>query len=382
METTSPTAPRVFHLDLIGEMANRMIQYMVALKFASTVPGCIISNVDLSNWGIVHPPVPSAGLIKAERRQQHVAIDDLSEALREGQAQRVEYCGFGQRMENVFACPFQEDLGFDSDILLCPVRSGDIIHGPAPDYPLTPPEFYADVISQTGLTPVFMGQTDPNHYTDRLRRRFPEALFLESRGAMRDFETIRQSKNIVVGVSTFIWLAAWLSHADTIHLAVNGLFNPQQVPVVDLLPFGDPRYRYYLFPLNYGVGLDDQEAAHSAIAPFWRLVPEDLLQRQLRDAPRVPVDWPAMLAAYDEAYYLATNEDVAIGVAEGWMPSGQAHYVGAAFQEGRFGFPLDRKWYAMRYPMAAFEVAQGDYHDFTHHYIAVGKARGYKPLPE
>jgi hypothetical protein len=31
--------------------------------------------------------------------------------------------------------------------------------------------------------------------------------------------------------------------------------------------------------------------------------------------------------------------------------------------------------------MAAFEVAQGDYSNFAHHYIAVGRARGYRPLP-
>jgi hypothetical protein len=391
MEISQDPAAPVFHVDLIGDMANRMIQYMVALKFASLVPGCCISNVDMSDWGINHPALPAAGPIERERRQQHVALDELSAAMRDGRANRVKYHGFGQRMENfldadfyrgVFVCPFQEDLGFGSDVLLCPVRGGDIIDGPARDYPLTPPKFYADIIAQTGLRPVFMGQTEPNHYTDRLRLHFPNALFLKSRGAMRDFETIRQSKNIVVGVSTFIWLAAWLSHAETIHLAVNGLLNPLQVPVVDLLPFGDPRYRYHLFPLNYGVSREDQEAAHAAIAPFWRLVPADLLQRQIAEAPRVPVDWPSMLAAYDEAYYLATNADVAIGVSEGWLPNGQAHYVGAAFREGRFGFPLDRKWYAMQYPLAALEVAAGDYLDFTHHYVAVGRARGYRPLPE
>ncbi|MDR3535256.1 MAG: hypothetical protein P4L71_02025 [Acetobacteraceae bacterium] len=152
-------------------------------------------------------------------------------------------------------------------MLLCPVRSGDVVDGPSPDYPLTPPQFFADLIAQTGLTPVFMSQTEPNHYTDRLRRRFPDARFLESRGPMRGFETIRQSKNIAVGVSTFIWLAAWLSDADTIHLAVNGLFDPMQVPVADLLPFDDPRYHFHLFPLNYGVGPADQEAAHRAIEP-------------------------------------------------------------------------------------------------------------------
>ena len=42
--------------------------------------------------------------------------------------------------------------------------------------------------------------------------------------------------------------AAWLSHADRIFMAVTGLMNPMQYHLVDLLPFGDPRYRFYLIP--------------------------------------------------------------------------------------------------------------------------------------
>jgi len=32
-------------------------------------------------------------------------------------------------------------------------------------------------------------------------------------------------------------------------------------------------------------------------------------------------------------------------------------------------------------PTAAFELAQGDYTDFTHHYLVTGRERGYRPLP-
>jgi hypothetical protein len=42
---------------------------------------------------------------------------------------------------------------------------------------------------------------------------------------------------------------------------------------------------------------------------------------------------------------------------------------------------LGQAWYAARYPMAAMEVAQGDYTSLAHHYIAVGRERGYRPLP-
>ena len=155
-----------------------------------------------------------------------------------------------------------------------------------------------------------MGQTGHNAYTDRLRRMFPNAPFLETRGPVRDFETIRQSKNILVGVSTFVWLAAWLSEADNIHLAVSGLFNPMQSPVVDLLPFGDPRYRFHLFPLNYAVDPANLDMAHRAIEPYWRLLPPALLRQQFVAAPRFPRDLADFLAVYDEDYYLADNPDV------------------------------------------------------------------------
>jgi hypothetical protein len=124
------------------------------------------------------------------------------------------------------------------------VRAGDIVDGTYGDSPLTPVEFYADLIDRTRLTPVFMGQTAPNAYTDRLRTRFNGAMFLDTLGPVGDFQLIRNSRNIVVGVSTFSWLAAWLSHADRVFMTVSGLFNPMQGKLVNLPPLGDPRYRF------------------------------------------------------------------------------------------------------------------------------------------
>jgi hypothetical protein len=31
--------------------------------------------------------------------------------------------------------------------------------------------------------------------------------------------------------------------------------------------------------------------------------------------------------------------------------------------------------------MAALEMAQGDYADLHHHCVAIGKSRGYRPVP-
>lgn len=80
---------------------------------------------------------------------------------------------------------------------------------------------------------------------DRTRAAFPNTIVRDPQpDLLVGFETIRQSRHVVVGVSTFACLAAWLSRtADNTFMTVNGLFDPRQTSQVDLLPFGDARYR-------------------------------------------------------------------------------------------------------------------------------------------
>ena len=113
----------VFHVEQQGNLGNQMIQYMVALKFASLVPGCRISNVHLPTWGIDHPAVASAGPIFHQRAEQHLD-QSLSTAMREGRIARIEWRGYGQRMENFL--PREECdrifMGFDEGIQLSGTR--------------------------------------------------------------------------------------------------------------------------------------------------------------------------------------------------------------------------------------------------------------------
>jgi hypothetical protein len=379
----------VLHLTLLGNLGNQMIEYMVALKLVSLVPGCRISNVQIPQWNIEHPAIESSGPVVQVGPWERIDLPMLATALNAGAIRRVEWAGYGQRMENflpheVYDQVFVTDevqAGYGSEYLICPVRAGDIVDGTYGDYPLTPVEFYAELIDRTGLRPVFMGQTTPNAYTDRLRERFRDAPFLDSRGPMGDFELIRRSKNIVVGVSTFSWLAAWLSRAERIFMTVSGLFNPIQGKSVDLLPFGDPRYRFWLFPINYAMPLAWHADVHQRMMPYCRLVTHEALKRQIDEAPRFPRNLGELLIEFDEAYYLESNPDVKAAVAAGGLGSGRHHYITHGFQEYRTPFALHSFWYADRYPMAALEVAQGDYADLHHHYVAIGKARGYRPVP-
>jgi predicted SAM-dependent methyltransferase len=92
-------------------------------------------------------------------------------------------------------------------------------------------------------------------------------------------------------------------------------------------------------------------------------------------------DLEAMLELFDEAFYLASNGDVAHNVRAGWLASGREHYIKCGFRERRRPFALDPGWYSAQYPLAAMEVTYGNYADFADHYAAVGKARGHRPTP-
>src|SRR6185369_8883813 len=67
---------------------------------------------------------------------------------------------------------------------------------------------------------------------------------------------------IVLSVSSFGWLAAWLSEsARQIVYPALGLFNPIDRPDIDMMPIGDQRYRFYRFPSERWTGSDAEIAA-------------------------------------------------------------------------------------------------------------------------
>jgi hypothetical protein len=389
---TEVTDGPVFHVEPQGRLADRMIQYMVALTFQSQVPGSRISNVRIPEWDIDHPPLELPRPIERATRPQHIEMAGLTERARTCQVRSIIYNGYGQRMENfldvdvyraAFRAPVVSPVRFDERYLVCHVRADEmLVGGPDPNYPVTPIEFYADIVAETGLIPVFLGQTGPSLYMDRLRARFPRAVILDTRDIVLDFQTIREAKNIAFGCGSYGWLAAWLSHADRIFMAVTGLMNPMQYHLVDLLPFGDQRYRFYLFPINYYVPLEHHAAAHRRIAPLWRFVPQESLRRLFREAPRFDPLAEKMLEVFDAEYYLNTNGDVATSVGAGNVEGARQHYWQHGVRERRLPFKLSQTWYATQYPTAAFQVAQGDYSSFAHHYVAVGRERGYQPLPD
>jgi hypothetical protein len=381
-------ADRIIQISPMGGLGNRMIQYLAALALGARVPDARLIKIHLPEWGIQIPPEPEQGARIEVVTTDRIPLDRLAVALTAGTIDRVDIRAYAQRMENLLPARAYRGLfrgpevaGTGPHELLCNIRQGEIVDARHPDYVFVPIEFYADLVAQTGLEPVFMGQLEDSPYMAALHRRFPRARTIPSRGPIADFALIRASVNIVPAVSTFSWLAAWLSEAERIFMPVLGLFHPFQSKSTFLLPLQEPRYRFYLFPYHYAVKVEDFAAAQAPLLGQWRLMPPARLAALLARFSTTRT-LELHLPAFDESFYLARYGDVAKTVASGGMPSGRHHFEHYGFNEGREAFAVNRPWYCRTYPIAAFELGQGDVYDVTDHYVQLGRPRGYRRGPE
>jgi hypothetical protein len=272
---TSNEGP-IINIARIGNLANSMMQYMVAIAIAQRVPECRISNIQMPEWGNSYEFLPGGEKRSVVLGGHKLDLDAIAARLREGSIQRVEFRAYAARMQNFPDLETCRDLfridsdvrGFGKDALVINIRGREILDGHHPEYTLIPVSFYRSLVETTGLRPVFMGQTGPNRYADALRSAFPSAEWLDSGGALHDFELIRRSKNVVISVSTFSWLAGWLGTADRVVLPMTGFFNPFQTTRADLLPLDDNRYEFHLFPVNYAVPVQHVEALHRTLITY------------------------------------------------------------------------------------------------------------------
>ena len=388
----SDGAGTVLDVHLIGGFANRMIQYMVVRTIADEVPGCRIANVEMPEWGIYHPKLDEAHDFgaKAPTARNDIDIGEIVKLLSKGEGARFTFKSYAQWFPNfpsvpqcrsMFPCEGRDYPGFGSDCLVCNIRGAEILDGRHGNYVLLPIKFYAELAHRFSLKLVFMGQIEDNPYCNSLKKQFPDAKFCESRGPMADFQTFRNSKNLVMAVSTFSWLSAWLSHAERIIFPMNGILNPKQCPAVDLLPYPDDRYQYYLFPNNSAVPLERLEASHESLQGKWELLPPEMIPKIRASIYRSPDRFfDRFLSMFDEEFYLRSNLDVARVVRAGRIVSGRDHYVSYGFSEGRAGFAFDDSWYRVQYPDAALEVERGTYPDLRHHFVLAGAEQGHKPV--
>jgi hypothetical protein len=345
-----------------GNLANKMLQYMGALTLASTIKDCEVVNVSIPEWGIEIPDdtqnqlfFENIDLWSWDAFRPH--LHELSAAANQNQSIRIMMADHLQRMEffrerafynHIFPNVGPLEHKFTEDDLVINIRTAEILSG-VPHYPILPIAFYEDIISKTGKTPIFIGQLNSSEYVRRLKQCFPQATFIESRGARADFDLLRSAKNIVVAVSTFSWLAAWLSDAQNIILPLSGFFNPSHHREIDLLPTDDIRYRFFLFPLNYGLPEQESLHHHQRMKGQWKEISRNQVSLLKSGAP--------FLRPPRENY-------------DGGLPARSARGVQITF---------DPVWYAHEYIDAAMEISEGWFEDPLHHYLEVGRLRGYLP---
>lgn len=281
--------PSHVHLVNPTHYANLMMRYLVLRRLRMSLPNILFSNVKLPWWNIDYPPVSPDGCnLKVYRviEENNFPFQTVSYLSESGMVGRIEWVGYGQRMENFPPLEMARLLlpqlsvkcyePVEGDIV-CPVRAAEILDAIHPGYTILPPRFYEFILRHAGGQLVFMGQTSDNSYVSRLRAMFPNARFIAPQGALADFETIRRASRVVVSVSTFAWLAAWLSGARNIYLPIQGLFDRRLFPTHDLIPICDPRYHFFLFPKVTSVPLAELDAQHAQIDGSWRFIKKEEL---------------------------------------------------------------------------------------------------------
>lgn len=231
-----------------------MFQLMFAEALRAHRPDALIANVDLPEWNISLPDVPHRAPFKLVVNSHKVPLPYVLRALREIDDIEIElqklsmrmafYDGHLPRYRRLFPRDDTEQGGSDDELVIS-VRLEDVLSGGHKNYFPLPVSTYRKVIDHVGKQPVFMGQIGDDPYSTFLRRTFPEARFVPSRGVMQDFNFIRNSSNIMLPISSFSWLAAWFSEtAKQIFLPIAGLFHPDARADIDMIPVSDSRYKF------------------------------------------------------------------------------------------------------------------------------------------
>jgi hypothetical protein len=385
---------RDFTLRLLrrGNPGNLMMMYLTMHRLQKLLGFGELANVHIPIFGIDIPDRNLAGTIGLHDREStngrtlgafpfngyKTAIENSNAAflMFEAYYQHVgnfydrrnfSYDQMFPRMEN------QNEHGHE-DQLVISIRGGEILGAIHPNYTLLPISFYQRIIWQTSLEPVFFGQLTESPYMADLRKAFPTAQFIPGKNPQFDFDFLRKSKNIVVSVSTFSWMAAWLSDAEKIFLPITGMLNPRQQPSM-LIPSNDPRYRFFQFPVNYCLPVARYREYLDPIEDLWRPVSEEFI---LASVPKPERSLGKYMACFDPEHYVRV------------CPNGQELYnlygfsglmndfTDSGFWQGRLPCAIDEGFYTRTYPLAAMEISKGVYLDAMHHYSEVGRHLGYK----
>ncbi|MBW8844394.1 MAG: hypothetical protein JF607_05410 [Burkholderiales bacterium] len=291
------------HVIPIGNLANQMLQLVFLERLKQRLPELEIGGVDLPLWQVRRDFSAGHPTPRLRLYGQFVDVDRLCSLMQRGWVRDFEFAALGFRMENFLPREQVNALfpprvpvleRFADDELLINVRGAEILGDVHQDYGPMPIGYLKQLTDATGLRPVLMGQIGQDWYSDALRQAFPGCRVIESRGILEDFEIIRHARHIAMSLSTFSWIASWLSEASTIHMPLIGIFNPLQRPEINLLPVDDPRYRFYDFGVRRWVATPKQVRALQEPGE-WPALPASAVAERIRGAQQL---WSAQQARY------------------------------------------------------------------------------------
>ncbi len=382
----------------LGQTANRALQYLAAERIRRVVPGLEIRNVDLPEFHrqSYHEFPNSERILRLTESISSFDLPGLADCLERGVVD-------GATIETYpFALDLFPDLsdartalgemsggedarGFGPDEIVCHIRAGDILAGDNPLYFVLPAEYYRMLEERTGLRLVFVGQLHDNVYIESLRRALPEARFVMGAGAAHDFNVLRRSVNIALSLSTFAWLAAWLSDAKKIVLPIGGLFNPMNAPHLALLPVDDLRYEYVLLPSVSGQNMYENNSLFNENLNLIALHSRPIARDQVRKicSRAIKTFKPTVdISGFDPEYYVSRYSDLPVPICNGNISNPLQHFLDSGAREGRAPFDFDPDAYLLAYPDAAMAIAEGRFAGPFDHFIHEGRDFGYKPRPE
>jgi hypothetical protein len=154
---------------------------------------------------------------------------------------------------------------------------------------------------------------------------------IPSAGPMKDFNVIRNAKKLCLAVSTFSWLAGWLSDAVEIHLPLIGFMHPKAFPPgfhglggIDLTPRDDPRFCFHLLPKIHGAPEREYLKYTGNLSCISAQISSEMT-RIISDSMGVyhPRD---LNKPFDEDWYLREYLDAAWDISYGWHRDAFSHY--------------------------------------------------------
>lgn len=175
--------PEIFVLPQ-GNIANRLIQYLGALRIVDRLGRGRIANVSVPEWALElparHDPVPDEACYDINRTSDY-DLDLIADGVASGRIRRIVIRDYLQSIDCLgdpsfgrARLPFAGRSYIDQPpgTIVINIRAAELLDG-IEHYPLVPVEFYRDIVRRTGLEPIFMGQVDQGEYGARLRAEFP-----------------------------------------------------------------------------------------------------------------------------------------------------------------------------------------------------------------